>query len=122
MKKSLDKKDSDPVLAQKEASRKAKEAEDKLKAFEKWEEEKKTLEDVAKRSTQEAVEAEAKLKGVTTKKAELEKLIEDYCGQMNKGLKGTHSARSNFNPFLSHLSFFALLTPFSRMSIRSVYG
>ena len=78
------------------------------------------MEDVAKRSTLEAVEAEAKLKGVSAKKAELEKLVEDYCGEMNKRLKGTHSARSNFKPF--QLILLPLLLFSSRMSIRSVHG
>ena len=53
---------------------------------------KKALEEVARRSTMDAVEAEAKLKQVESKRQELEKLIDDHYNEMNDRLKGMHQA------------------------------
>ena len=79
MKTALEKKDTNLAVAQKEASRKTKEAEEKLKTVRKLEEEKKPLEVAAKKSREELAELkksyaewETKLKHISTKKNELE--------------------------------------------------
>ena len=83
------------AATQKEASRKAKEAEEKLKTVRKLEEEKKALEATVQKSKEELVglkrsyaEWETKLKHITANKAELEEYVEEFSGEANEKLKG----------------------------------
>ena len=85
VKTSLEKKEKNLAAAQKEASHKAKEAEEKLKAVGKLEEEKKTLEVVAKMSREDLAELkksyaewETKLERITAKKTELGQFVKEY--------------------------------------------
>ena len=98
MKNALEKKDVDLAAAQKEASRKAKEAKEKLKTVGKLEEEKKALEVTVQKSKEELVELkrshaewETKLKHIAAKKAELEEYVEEFNGEANENLKGNLS-------------------------------
>lgn len=91
----LEKKDEELASAWKDASRKTKEAEDKLKSAERLEEERKTLEVAAKKAKEEIAELkksyaewETKLERVTAKKLEMEQFIEEFGKDASEKLKG----------------------------------
>ena len=88
VKTALEKKDTELAAAQKEASQKAKEANEKLKSVGKLEEEKKTLEVAVKKSREELAEWRTKLEHIIAKKAELEQFVEEFGDTVSEKLKG----------------------------------